>query len=128
MMRTTSCIPLVAGLAIVSGAAVAQPMEVVTVEAARSALVGQSAYGVPIREVTIQSRVSYSDLDLTSAYGALQLENRIKETARSTCEQIKVAIPAEDSSEAACVKNAVDGAMQEAHKVIEAKRSAHSAN
>ena len=126
-MRTTKCIPLVAGLAIVAGSAIAQPMEVVTVEAVRSTIVGQSRYGVPIREVTIQSRVSYADLDLTSASGALQLENRIKETAKATCEQIKVAIPAEDSSQAACVKDAVDGAMKEAHKVIEAKRSAHSA-
>jgi UrcA family protein len=126
-MRTTNCIPLVAGLVIVSGSVIAQPMEVVTVEAARTTLVGQSKYGVPIREVTIQSRVSYADLDLTSASGALQLENRIKETAKATCEQIKVAIPAEDSSQAACVKNAVDGAMTEARKVIEAKRSAHSA-
>ena len=126
-MRTTNFIPLVTGLAIVAGSAIAQPMEVVTVEAARSTVVGQSRYGVPIREVTIQSRVSYADLDLTSASGALQLENRIKETAKATCEQIKVAIPAEDSSQAACVKDAVDGAMKEAHKVIEAKRSAHSA-
>jgi len=126
-MRTTNCISLVAGLAIVAGSAFAQPMEVVTVEAARATLVGQSTYGVPVREITIQSRVSYADLDLTSAYGALQLENRIKETAKATCEQIKVAIPAEDSSEAACIKDAVDGAMKEAHKVIEAKRSAHSA-
>jgi UrcA family protein len=126
-MRTTNCIPLVAGLAIVSGSAIAQPMEVVTVEAARGTVVGRSAYGVPIREVKIQSRVSYADLDLTSAYGALELENRIKETAKATCEQIKVAIPAEDSSQATCIKDAVDGAMKEAHKVIEAKRSAHSA-
>lgn len=126
-MRTTYCVSLVAGLAIVAGSAIAQPMEVVTVEAVRATLVGQSAYGVPIREVTIQSRVSYADLDLTSAYGALQLENRIKETAKATCEQIKVAIPAEDSSEAACIKDAVGGAMKEAHKVIEAKRSAQSA-
>jgi|SRR5512137_1890855 len=126
-MRTTNFIPLVTGLAIVAGSAIAQPMEVVTVEAARSALVGQSTYGVPIREIRIQSRVSYADLDLTSASGALQLENRIKETAKATCEQIKVDIPAEGSSQAACVKDAVDGAMKEAQKVIEAKRSAHPA-
>jgi len=126
-MRTTNFIPLVTGLAIVAGSAIAQPMEVVTVEAARSAVVGQSTYGVPIREIRIQSRVSYADLDLTSASGALQLENRIKETAKATCEQIKVDIPAEGSSQAACVKDAVDGAMKEAQKVIEAKRSAHPA-
>jgi UrcA family protein len=126
-MHTTNFIPLVTSLAIVAGSAIAQPLEVVTVEAARSTAVGQSTYGVPIREVTIQSRVSYADLDLTSASGALQLENRIKETAKAACERIKVDIPAEGSSQAACVKDAVDGAMKEAQKVIEAKRSAHPA-
>jgi UrcA family protein len=124
-MRRTSLVTLLtAGLAIAAGSAVAQPMEVVTVEAARSAKVGQSSFGVPIREVTIQSRVSYADLDLTSATGALELENRIKATAKSACEQIKVEIPAEGSSDAACIKDAVDGAMKEAHKVIDAKRAA----
>jgi len=126
-MRTTYCIPLVASLAIVAGSAIAQPMEVVTVTASRETIVGQSAYGVPIRAITIQSRVSYGDLDLTSASGASQLENRIKETAKATCEQIKVAIPPDRSGNAACIKEAVDGAMKEAQKVIEAKRSAHSA-
>jgi UrcA family protein len=126
-MHTTNFIPLVTGLAIVAGSAIAQPLEVVTVEAARSTAVGQSTYGVPIREVTIQSRVSYADLDLTSASGALQLENRIKETAKAACERIKIDIPAEGSSQAECVKDAVDGAMKEAQKVIEAKRSAHPA-
>jgi UrcA family protein len=110
-----------------AGSAIAQPMEVVTVEVARSATVGQSSYGVPIREITIRSRVSYADLDLTSATGALELENRIKETAKATCEQIKVDIPVQGSTEEKCVKDAVDGAMKEAHKVIEAKRAAHPA-
>jgi len=126
-MRTISIAVLTAGMAMVAGSAIAQPLEVVTVEAARSATVGQSSYGVPIREITIRSRVSYADLDLTSATGALELENRINETAKATCEQIKVDIPAEGSTEAKCIKDAVDGAMQEAHKVIAAKRAAHPA-
>ena len=124
MKRKTHLAILAAGMAMAAGSVIAQPMEVVTVEAARSSKVGQSSYGVPIREVTIQSRVSYADLDLTSASGALELENRIKATAKSTCEQIKVEIPAEGSSEAACIKDAVDGAMKEAQKVIAAKRAA----
>lgn len=126
-MRTTNFIALAGVLALVSGPTLAQPMEVVTVEAARSTKVGQSQYGVPIREIMIQSRVSYADLDLTSEFGALQLENRIKDTAKATCEQIKVAIPAEGSTPEQCIKDAVDGAMKEARKVIEAKRSAHPA-
>ena len=109
-------------LAIAASAAVAQPLEVVTVEAARATTVGQTMHGVPIDEITIRSRVSYADLDLTTASGALELENRIRATAESSCKKLDVKFPAEGSSEAACVKNAVDTAMQEARKVIEAKR------
>ncbi|MDQ1345893.1 MAG: hypothetical protein QG586_1424 [Pseudomonadota bacterium] len=109
-------------LAIAASAAVAQPLEVVTVEAARATTVGQTMHGVPIDEITIRSRVSYADLDLTTASGALELENRIRTTAESSCKKLDVKFPAEGSSEAACVKNAVDTAMQEARKVIDAKR------
>jgi UrcA family protein len=111
-----------AGLAIAVGAAVAQPMEVVTVEAARATTVGQTMHGVPIDEITIRSRVGYADLDLTTASGALELENRIRSTAEASCKKIDVQFPAEGSSEAACIKNAVDAAMVEARKVIDAKR------
>ena len=110
------------GLAIAASTAVAQPLEVVTVEAARATKVGQTVHGVPIDEITIRSRVSYADLDLTTAAGALELENRIRATAESNCRKIKVEFPAEGSSEASCIKDAVDGAMQEARKVIDAKR------
>jgi UrcA family protein len=110
------------GLAIAASAAVAQPLEVVTVEAARATTVGQTMHGVPIDEITIRSRVSYADLDLTTASGALELENRIRTTAESSCKKLDVKFPAEGSSEAACVKNAVEAAMQEARKVIDAKR------
>jgi len=120
--RTVRLALLGGGLAVAVSATLAQPMEVVTVEAARSATVGQTSHGVPIEEITIRSRVSYADLDLTSATGALELENRIRATAESSCKKIDVEFPAEGSSEAACIKNAVAGAMQEARKVIDAKR------
>jgi UrcA family protein len=110
------------GVAIAASTAVAQPLEVVTVEAARATTVGQTMHGVPIDEITIRSRVSYADLDLTTASGALELENRIRATAESSCRKIDVQFPAEGSSEAACIKNAVEAAMQEARKVIDAKR------
>jgi UrcA family protein len=109
-------------LAIAASATLAQPLEVVTVEAARATTVGQTMHGVPIDEVTIRSRVSYADLDLTTASGAQELENRIRATAESSCKKLDVKFPAEGSSEATCIKNAVEAAMQEARKVIDAKR------
>jgi len=65
-------------------------MEVVTVEAARATTVGQTMHGVPIDEITIRSRVSYADLDLATAAGALELENRIRATAETSCRKIDV--------------------------------------
>ena len=121
---TASLALLAAGLAFTGAVGAAEPLEVVVVEAAREATVGQTSTGVPIKEITIRSKVSYADLDLTSATGALNLENRIRETATSSCKEIKVDYPAAGSTEASCIKNAVDGAMVEVRKAIEAKRSA----
>jgi UrcA family protein len=123
-MRNTYLSLLAAGLAIVAGPVPAQDMEVVTVETARKTTVGMSTYGVPIREVVIQSYVSYSDLDLTSTNGVVELENRIRKTAKSSCRQIEVDIPIQGSTEAKCIKDAVDEAMKEAQKAIAVKRSA----
>ena len=122
---TTSLALLAAGLAFAGAVGAAEPpLEVVTVEAAREATVGRTSTGVPIKEITIKSKVSYADLDLTTATGALSLENRIRETATSSCKEIKVDYPAAGSTDATCIKNAVDGAMVQARKAIDAKRAA----
>jgi UrcA family protein len=112
-----------AGCALIASLALAQtqPMEVVTVEAARAEKVAQTQYGVPVREITIRSRVSYADLDLKTEKGVRALEKRIHETAKSTCKEMDVKFPAEGSGEEACIKEAVDGAMAQAKKIIAAK-------
>ena len=71
----------------------AQAMEVVTVEAVREIVVGKSPIGAPIKELTIRSRVSYADLDLTTASGAATLEKRVRDAAASSCKEIKVDVP-----------------------------------
>jgi UrcA family protein len=121
---TTGLALLTAGLLVAGTAGAAEPLEVVVVEAAREATVGQTSTGVPIKEITIRSKVSYADLDLTSATGALELEKRIRDTATSSCKEIKVDYPVAGSTDAACIKKAVDGAMVEARKAIDAKRKA----
>lgn len=113
-----------AALAIAAGAALAQPLEVITVEGVRELPAGRSTRGYPINEITIRSRVSYADLDLTSQWGALQLENRIRDAAKSACGEIEVKFPVEGSTDAKCIKDAVDAAMVDARKAIDAKRSA----
>jgi UrcA family protein len=102
----------------------AQSMEVVTVEAVREIVVGKSAIGAPIKEMTIRSRVSYADLDLTTESGANELTKRIKDTATSTCKEIKVDVPVAGWTVERCIKEAVDGAMVQAKTAVDAAKAA----
>ena len=99
-----------AGCTLASQGLFAQAMEVVTVEAVREIVVGKSAIGAPIKELTIRSRVSYADLDLTTAEGAATLEKRVKDTAASSCKEIKVEVPVAGWTVEKCIKDALDGA------------------
>ena len=125
VIGSLTCAMLVAGsCAMVGGMARAEPMEVVTVEAARTQKVAQTHYGVPVREITIVSRVNYADLDLKTEQGAKELEKRIRDAATSSCKEMDVKFPVEGYGEADCIKHAVDGAMSQANKIIVAKGGA----
>ena len=113
-----------AGCTLASQGLFAQAMEVVTVEAVREIIVGKSAIGAPIKELTIRSRVSYADLDLTTAEGAATLEKRVKDTAASSCKEIKVDVPVEGWTMDRCVREATDDAMVQVAKAIEAAKAA----
>ena len=125
LIDSLTCAMLVAGSCAMVGSMVrAESMEVVTVEAARTQKVAQTRYGVPVREITIASRVSYADLDLKTQQGAEELGKRIREAATSSCKEMDVKFPVEGYGEADCIKHAVDGAMSEANKIIAAKGGA----
>jgi len=91
-------------------------MEVVTVEAVREIVVGKSLIGAPIKELTIRSRVSYADLDLTTATGVATLEQRVKDAAASSCKEIKVDVPVEGWTIDRCVRVATEDAMLQVNK------------
>ena len=107
-----------------AGTAYGQAMEVVTVEAVREIIVGKSPIGAPIKELSIRSRVSYADLDLTTADGVKALEKRVRDTAVSTCKEIKIDVPAEGSTVDKCIKEAVDGAAPQIAAAAEAAKKA----
>jgi len=127
-MKTSKFAPMfmiaAAACTLAGAGAYGQAMEVVTVEAVREIIVGKSPIGAPIKELSIRSRVSYADLDLTTVDGAAALEKRVKETAVSTCKELKVQIPAEGSTEEKCVKEALDGAAPQVAAAIEAAKKA----
>jgi UrcA family protein len=113
-----------AGATLLSAGAYGQAMEVVTVEAVREIIVGKSAIGAPIKELSIRSRVTFADLDLTTAAGAAALQKRVEDTAKSTCKEIKVDLPAEGSSVEKCVKDALAGAQPQIDKAIAEAKAA----
>ena len=127
-MKTSKFAPMfmiaAAACTLAGAGAYGQAMEVVTVEAVREIIVGKSPIGAPIKELSIRSRVSYADLDLTTADGVAALEKRVKDTAVSTCKELKVQIPAEGSTEEKCVKEAMDGAAPQVAAAIEAAKKA----
>ena len=102
--------------------AVGQPVETVTVEAAREVKVAQTVTGIPVSEIMVRSRVSYADLDLTTDAGVKTFKDRIRAAANGACKEMNVRVPAEGSSVETCTKDAVKSAMVEADKVIAAKR------
>jgi UrcA family protein len=120
ILKSASCLVAAAGCVLVSASAFGQAMEVVTVEAVREIVVGKSAIGAPIKEYSIRSRVSYADLDLTSASGPATLEKRVNEAAVATCKEINTGfdIPMEGWTEAKCVKEAVADAMVQVKKAV----------
>jgi UrcA family protein len=109
-----------AGCLLFSAGAFAQAMEVVTVEAVREIVVGKTMIGAPIKEYSIRSRVSYADLDLTTADGKAELEKRVKEAAAATCKEINTGfdIPMEGWTEGKCAKEAVADAMVQVNKAV----------
>jgi len=113
-----------AGTTLLSAGAYGQAMEVVTVEAVREIIVGKSPIGAPIKELSIRSRVTFADLDLTTAAGAATLQKRVEDTAKSTCKEIKIDIPAEGSSVEKCVKDALAGAQPQIDQAIAAAKAA----
>ena len=107
-----------AGCTLVSQGVYAQAMEVVTVEAVREIVIGKSPIGAPIKELTIRSRVSYADLDLTTATGAATLEKRVRDSATSSCKEIKVDVPVEGWTVDRCIREATEGAMVQVNKAV----------
>jgi UrcA family protein len=72
--------------------------------------------------ISVKYAVVYSDLDLSTHSGAMELEHRINAAAKKGCatidKQYPLAMPASDDKP--CVKTAVDGAMAKAHDAIAA--------
>lgn len=109
---------------VTNGAAVAQPIETVTVTVprmVREKVVFPPTNSVPYERISMSREVSYADLDLKKETGAKELENRIKETAKAICSEIDLLFPG-TQKDTSCVDVAVRRGMKQAHDAIMAAR------
>lgn len=128
VVPVTSCLALAGGFAFFSGAATAQQQgsqaraqEEVIVEAPRLVRkeVGRGDLGGKVELISLTRRVSYADLNLAMHADVMKLEQRINDTAKEACGQLAQMYPLADPKTPNCVRQAVDGAMKQAQKVID---------
>ena len=111
-------------LAITATASAADPTEVV-VSASRLGVVttkqvGRSTIGAPILMLSLSYKVNASDLNLVTNAGVMELERRVKATAKEACEELDKQRPLEPPGGAECIKKATDDAMVKVHALTSA--------
>lgn len=85
-------------------------------------VVGRSAIGAPIEEITASRVVSYRDLDLSTGNDRHILKARIEQAAQSACEELNNRADVLDSDSADCYHDAVrDGLSQVSYNSYESR-------
>jgi len=108
--------------AMVSGSALAQEADDVTVQASRIEAVdlGRNPSGVPILSVSVSHQVSYTDADLATPEGMVALEGRIREAARHGCREIDLSYPFTQPNDWLCTRLATKQAMDQVRELTAA--------
>ena len=103
----------------VAGIVVAQTSPEVMVQATRlmETSIGRSPSGVPISNISLAYGVNYSDLDLASHAGAMELEKRVSTAALAACKEISRQYPEALPKEPECAKAATEKAMVKVHEL-----------
>ncbi len=111
---------LAAGLCMAMAALADNATDTIVIEAGvmTKTVVGHTAIGAPIEEVTLTHRVSYADLDLATHSGAMELKQRVKDTARLACEQLDKLYPLEEKEAPSCIRQAVERASSQVDDAI----------
>ena len=109
----------------VGGPSLAQQTPEVVVEAPRAEKTTQRGpMGRPMPVLSIVYRVSYADLNIATHSGALELETRIKDSAKKACDQLAKLYPESVEGATPCVQGAVENAMAQASKAEAAAEKA----
>ena len=114
-------------LAAITGAARAEePMTEVLVEVPQTARTGerQEPLRAPIDIASVKYRVSYADLDLSTASGAKEFEERVVEAAKRACRTLDASsslpgtVPV--ANDPSCTQTATEAALKRARAAIAA--------
>lgn len=121
-MFQARAIALLAAVAI-SGSALGQETEEVTVRGPgiQSTEVERSSTGVAVVMFTVSYKVSYEDLDLTTADGMAELTKRIEDAAKQGCREIGLAYRTAEPSDWSCARHATKEAIAEVEQLVAAK-------
>lgn len=113
------------GALVVGATSLAQPMPLVIVEVPHVEKSTQTGPAGQRKEtLSIVYKVDYSDLNLATHSGAIELQNRIKDSATQACSQLAKLFPETTEGDTPCVQGAVKGAMAQASKLIAAAEAA----
>jgi UrcA family protein len=77
--------------------------------------------GAP-EKLSLSVNVRYDDLDLRSREGAHELRDRVRDSARDVCEQLRDAYPYQKMPGTSCFKDAYENAMVHANEAIQDAR------
>jgi UrcA family protein len=121
-------IALLAGGATLCGAAVAaEALTEIKIEVSRETKVetkieGRTSSGAAVEVISLSRRVGYSDLNLATHAGAMELERRVTEAAQGACKELDKLYPltAKVGDSPACAKKAADAAMVQVHTAVAA--------
>ena len=84
----------------------------------------RSEFGAPIRTEALSRPVRFDDLDLSTPYGAHELRDRVRYTARALCRELDRRYPITVSDgQPDCYRAAVDDAMYQADRAIDDART-----
>jgi UrcA family protein len=113
------------GALVLGGASLAQQIPEVVVEAPHVEKTTQAGpMGQRLPAVSVVYRVTYSDLNIATHSGAVELEKRIKDTAKQACEQLRKLYPESSEGATPCVDGAIKSAMAQVNKAVAAAEKA----
>ena len=107
---------------LVSGGALAQDIEGITVQASRVQAMeaGYTSSGLPVLSVWVDHQVPYADLDLTTTEGMAQLKSRVREAALHGCREIDQSYRFTQPNDRVCASLATNETMAKVNELVAA--------